>query len=115
MLALLADVVLVAVFAAIGRASHREDVLTGLWTTAWPFLLALALGWLIALAWRAPTAPVRTGLPVWAVTVAGGMILRGASGQGVQVAFVVVAAIVLAVFLVGWRLVRRLVRRARAK
>jgi len=31
------------------------------------------------------------------------MLLRAASGQGVQVAFVIVAAIVLAVFLIGWR------------
>jgi len=109
------DVVLVVVFAAIGRASHDEDALAlaGLWTTAWPFLGGLVIGWAIALAWRAPIAPVRTGLPVWAVTVAGGMILRAASGQGVQVAFVIVAAIVLLVFLVGWRLIARVVGRLR--
>lgn len=107
------DAALVVVFAAIGRASHGEDVLGGLVITAWPFLAALALGWLIALAWRAPDAPVRTGLPVWAVTVAGGMLLRAASGQGVQVAFVVVAAIVLLLFLVGRRAVALLIRRAR--
>lgn len=109
----LLDVVLVVVFAAIGRASHAEDVLGGLATTAWPFVVALALGWLLARAWRAPDAPVRTGLPVWAVTVAGGMLLRGASGQGVQVAFVVVAAIVLLLFLVGRRALAALVRRLR--
>lgn len=109
------DLVLVIAFAAIGRASHDEDALAiaGLWTTAWPFLAGLAIGWTIALAWRAPIAPVRTGLPVWAVTVVGGMILRAASGQGVQVAFVIVAAIVLLVFLVGWRLIARLVGRLR--
>ena len=109
------DLVLVIAFAAIGRASHDEDALAiaGLWTTAWPFLAGLAIGWTIALAWRAPIEPVRTGLPVWAVTVVGGMILRAASGQGVQVAFVIVAAIVLLVFLVGWRLIARLVGRLR--
>ena len=109
------DLVLVIAFAAIGRASPDEDALAiaGLWTTAWPFLAGLAIGWTIALAWRAPIAPVRTGLPVWAVTVVGGMILRAASGQGVQVAFVIVAAIVLLVFLVGWRLIARLVGRLR--
>ena len=83
LLSLAADVVLVVVFAAIGRLSHHEAVLPGLLETAWPFLAGLALGWLISLAWRAPLAPVRTGLPVWALTVAAGMVLRAVSGQGV--------------------------------
>lgn len=107
------DAVLVVVFAAIGRASHDEDALLGLWTTAWTFLLALVIGWAITFAWRAPLAPVRTGLPVWAITVAGGMLLRGVSGQGVQVAFVIVAAVVLLVMLVGWRVIAALILRAR--
>lgn len=111
--AFLLDAVLVVVFATIGRASHSEDVLLGLWTTAWTFLLALVIGWAVTLAWRAPLAPVRTGLPVWAITVAGGMLLRALSGQGVQVAFVIVAAVVLLVMLVGWRLVAALILRSR--
>jgi len=114
LIALAADVVLVVVFAAIGRASHHEAVLPGLLETAWPFLAGLALGWLITLAWRAPLAPVRTGLPVWAMTVAAGMVLRAVSGQGVVAAFVVVASIVLLAFLVGWRALARLVTRRRA-
>lgn len=109
-LAAVVDVVLVIVFAATGRASHAENVLAGLWQTAWPFLAALAFGWAATLAWRAPLAPLRTGLGVWAVTVAGGMLLRWASGQGVQLAFVVVAASVLLVMLVGWRGIAALVR-----
>ncbi|BAJ73018.1 hypothetical protein MTES_0054 [Microbacterium testaceum StLB037] len=116
-LVLLVDVVLVIVFAAIGRATHDGDVLgplgSGLATTAWPFLVALVLGWLIARAWRAPLAPLRTGLIVWAVTVVVGMVLRAVSGQGVAVAFVIVASITLALFLVGWRVVARLASRRR--
>ena len=99
------DVVLVTAFAAIGRASHGEQTFAGLWQTAWPFLTALVAGWLVTLAWRAPAAPVRTGLGVWAVTVVGGMLLRLASGQGIAPAFIIVAATVLLVFLVGWRLI----------
>ena len=113
--ALAADVVLVVLFAAIGRASHAEDPLGGLWITAWPFLAGLAAGWLVTRGWRNPTAPVRTGLGVWAVTVAGGMLLRAASGQGTAVAFIIVAAATLALFLVGWRVVVAVVRRARAR
>lgn len=109
------DGLLVVVFAAVGRASHGESALDGLWVTAWTFLLALVVGWGVAFAWRAPLAPLRTGVPVWAVTVVGGMLLRGASGQGVQVAFVVVAAVVLLLFLVGWRVVVAVARSIRAR
>lgn len=112
-LALALDVVLVVAFAAIGRASHDSDVWTGLWQTAWPFLAGLGLGWLVTLAWRAPMAPVRTGIGVWAVTVAAGMLLRAVSGQGIAVAFIVVAAVTLLIALVGWRVVALVMRRAR--
>ena len=116
-LALLLDIVLVVVFAAIGRATHDGDVLgpfgSGLATTAWPFVAALLIGWLVMRAWRRPTAVVRTGLPVWAITVALGMVLRALSGQGVAVAFIIVATITLAVFLLGWRGLARLAARRR--
>lgn len=103
MLPFLLDALLVVAFAAIGRASHDEHVWSGLWQTAWPFLAALAAGWLVSVAWRAPERPVRTGIPVWAVTVAGGIVLRLVSGQGTAVPFIIVASLTLAVFLIGWR------------
>ncbi len=112
--AFVVDAVLVVLFAATGRLSHSENILAGLWTTAWPFLLALAAGWLVTRAWRAPLAWLRTGLPVWAVTLVGGMVLRALNGQGVAVSFVIVAAIVLFVLLVGWRALAGLVARRRA-
>ncbi|MFJ4038071.1 DUF3054 domain-containing protein [Microbacterium sp. NPDC090007] len=113
------DAVLVTVFAAIGRATHEGDVLgsfgSGLLTTVWPFLVALAVGWLVVRGWRAPLALARTGLPLWAITVTLGMVLRAASGQGTAVAFVVVAAITLAVFLLGWRAIALVVVRSRRR
>ncbi|MFF7681156.1 DUF3054 domain-containing protein [Microbacterium sp. NPDC007973] len=116
-LALLVDAILVTVFAAIGRATHDGDVLgpfgSGLATTVWPFLVALLVGWLVSRAWRGPVALVRTGLPVWAVTVILGMVLRAVSGQGVAMAFVIVAAVTLALFLLGWRGIARLIGRGR--
>lgn len=117
LLALLVDVVFVVVFAGIGRATHDGDVLgpggSGLATTAWPFLAGLLLGWVVSLAWRRPAAPVRTGLPVWAVTLVVGMLLRALSGQGVAAAFIVVAGITLLLFLVGWRGIAALLARRR--
>ncbi|MCR2763489.1 DUF3054 domain-containing protein [Microbacterium sp. zg.B48] len=112
-LSLACDVLLVVAFAAFGRASHESDVFAGLWQTAWPFLAGLALGWLVTLAWRAPSAPVRTGLGVWAATLVGGMLLRTASGQGTALPFIVVAAVTLLVALVGWRVLARIVARRR--
>jgi hypothetical protein len=107
----------VIVFAAIGRATHDGDVLgtwgSGLATTAWPFLVALALGWLACRGWRAPAAPLRTGVPIWLATVVGGMLLRALSGQGTAVPFIVVATLTLLLLLVGWRLVATFVARRR--
>jgi hypothetical protein len=104
---------LIVVFAITGRASHDENPWVGLLTTAWPFLAALAIGWIVTVAWRAPIAPLRTGVGVWAVTLIGGMLLRAASGQGTALPFVVVAAAVLLLALVGWRLIASLVSRRR--
>lgn len=115
-LAFVTDVVLVVVFALIGRASHAEHLtVPGIWQTAWPFLAGLVAGWLVTMAWRAPTALARTGLGVWAVTLVGGMLLRSASGQGTAVAFIIVASITLLVFLVGWRALVALVRWSRRR
>ncbi|RWZ55097.1 DUF3054 domain-containing protein [Labedella populi] len=113
------DVVLVVAFAALGRATHDGDVLgrfgAGLAETTWPFLVALAVGWVVSLAVRRPAAPLRTGVPVWLVTVGGGMLLRVVSGQGAAIAFVIVATITLALLLIGWRLLATLVGRRHAR
>jgi hypothetical protein len=114
-LAFAVDVVLLLIFSAIGRANHGEDVFGGLFVTAWPFLVGLVVGWLISRAWLAPFAPLRTGLPVWAIVVVAGMLLRGVSGQGVDVAFVLVAASFLFLFLVGWRAIVALVALVRRR
>jgi hypothetical protein len=113
--ALAIDGAFVLLFVVIGRATHEEDRLLGALVTYWPFLVGLLLGWLVARGWRAPLALVRTALPVWAVTVAAGMLLRIASDQGAQPSFVVVTSIVLAVFLLGWRLVAALVARRQSR
>lgn len=115
-LAFLIDSIAVILFSAIGRATHGLDPIMGIWETSWTFLLALVVAWGISFAWQDPMAPWRTGLPVWALTVAGAMLLRWMSGQGVDPAFVIVASLILFVLLVGWRLIARviIVRRRRA-
>lgn len=99
----------IVVFAVVGRANHHEGVLgrsgLGLANTVWPFLVGAAVGWVLAKGWKRPCAWRQTGLIVWASTLVGGMLLRVVSGQGVEVTFVIVAALVLAAFLVGWRVI----------
>jgi hypothetical protein len=115
-LAFLADALFVLVFVLIGRASHDENPVLGALVTYWPFFVALVIGWAVARAWKSPLAVLRSGVPIWIVTVAVGMLLRALSGQGVQVSFVIVTSVVLWVFLLGWRAIARLVvarRRAR--
>jgi hypothetical protein len=110
--ALVLDVVATLIFVLVGRGSHNENpTLTGLLVTWWPFLAALALGWIVTAAWHRPFAPVWPGLGLWVITVAGGMLFRFLSGQGTALAFVIVATLVIGVLLVGWRLIAALIRR----
>jgi hypothetical protein len=113
--ALAADVICILVFAIVGRSSHDESTnLTGVLHTAWPFLAGYFVGLLISRGWRAPLArPV--AVTVWVSTVAVGMLLRVLTGAGVQLSFVIVASVVLAAMLLGWRGVFSLVQRARSR
>ena len=110
----LLDAALVLFFAAIGRLSHGES-LAGLGVTYWPFLGGLIVGWLLLRAWRHPRDIVWTGLGIWIATVAGGLLLRLASGQGVQLSFAIVTTIVLGLFLLGWRAIAALLSRLSRK
>jgi Protein of unknown function (DUF3054) len=116
------DIVWVLVFVVIGRASHTKgEALAGIASTAWPFLAGLGAGWLVlfllhpVLPWnRARGArPLRAfgvvpaGVVAWLATVAVGMALRVAFGQGTAVAFIIVALGFLGLFLLGWRLLLR--------
>ena len=112
---LVGDIICVLVFCAVGRRSHDEGLsVTGVATTAWPFLTGTVVGWLASRGWRQPTAVVPTGVSVWLGTVVIGMVLRKASSAGVAASFVVVAASVTALLLLGWRTVVGLALRRRS-
>ncbi|HXZ69438.1 MAG TPA: DUF3054 domain-containing protein [Streptosporangiaceae bacterium] len=105
-LGVLADVLCVLAFVIIGRASHQDgESLAGVTSTAWPFLVGLAVGEAATRAWRQPAALVPTGVGVWLATVALGQLLRAVSGPGTDAAFIAVSAVFLGLFLLGWRLV----------
>ena len=106
--ALVADVIGIIVFVAIGRRNHDEGVApTGVIETAAPFLIALLIGWLIARAWNEPLT-TRTGTIIWVTTVALGMVLRKfVFDDGTATAFVIVATVFTGLVLNGWRLASR--------
>ena len=103
--AFVVDAALVVAFATVGRASHDEAVsLTGILAVAWPFLVALVVGWAAARA-RGGSWPVRVpgSVIVWLVTSVLGLALRVLAGGGFAWSFGLVTLIVLGLFLVGWR------------
>lgn len=104
------DVVLVGLFAVIGRLSHYDTLsVGGWWTTAWPFLAGAALAWVALLVARRPAGALGSGVLVWLGALVGGMVLRQAVGQGTATPFVVVATLVLAALLIGSRFVVRFI------
>lgn len=106
------DVLAVLVFAAIGRNSHGEMVGPfEVFTTASPFLVGLVTGWLVGRAWQAPLRlPAATAVWVGATVV--GLGVRAAFTHRLPLTFVLVAAVSLALLLLGWRAVAyRVVRR----
>lgn len=97
------DVIAVCSFAAIGRRAHEEtNALVGVLQTASPFLVGVALGWLVGRCWRRP-GDMRSWLVVWVCTWTVGMLGRQLTGQGTAPSFMLVAAVVLGVMLGGWR------------
>ncbi|WP_299569956.1 DUF3054 domain-containing protein [uncultured Williamsia sp.] len=119
-LAAVADVVAVLVFVVIGRINHDDGLtITGILSTLWPFLAGTAVGWSVGYVVAhvhtdqigaphfRPERVVPDGVITWICTVAIGMVLRDQFGQGIAVSFIVVASIVLGLFLLGWRGLRR--------
>lgn len=111
--AMAVDVICVLIFAIVGRSNHNEaNDLLGVVRTAWPFLVGGLAGALAGRTWHRPTA-LLSGVATWLGALVIGMLLRLATGAGVQLPFVIVAALVLALLLVGWRAAFGLIQRAR--
>lgn len=107
-LRLLIDLVLVSLFALVGRRSHEEVLsLAGWWTTAWPFLAGVVVGWLLVAALRLSPASLSGGGVVWVSTVGVAMLLRTVTDAGTAAPFVVVATLTTGLLLLGSRLLLR--------
>jgi hypothetical protein len=110
-----ADAVAVLVFTVVGITSHDGSLVAALGRVVWPFALAAAIGWAVARAWRDPARVWPTGVLIWAVTVLGGLALRGLSGGGLAWSFALVTAIFLAITMLGWRGLVTGIRRGQAR
>ena len=107
------DALAVVIFVVIGRHSHHHgESGRGIASTAWPFLAALAIGWLLIAVRRIDGVSITAGVVASITTVALGMVLRVIGGQGTAVAFIVVALVFNGATMLGWRALaaRRLVR-----
>jgi hypothetical protein len=102
-----ADLTAVLLFVVLGRTSHDEGTwLGGVAATAAPFLLGTVVGWLVLLRPAWPLPAVRSGLVVLGSTVVVGVLVRNlVTGRAIPVSFVVVATLVLALLMLGWRAV----------
>ena len=104
----------IVVFAAIGRRNHDESgTVDAVFTTAAPFLIGLGVAWLLLRTWRRPMS-ILNALAMWPILMLVGMIARNTVfDRGTASSFVVVATLFLGASTVGWRVVARLVGRAR--
>jgi len=102
--AYLIDLISVLVFVTIGRHTHKDgNTVSGTFTTLWPFAVGLLIGWLLVSRTHRIATTKTSGLIIALSAVLVGMILRVISGQGIALAFVIVATAFLSFCLVGWR------------
>jgi len=108
------DAIAVLVFVVIGRAVHTGGVTaSGLASTIWPFAAGVVCGWIVTAWLRRSSSALVGGILVWIATVGIGMALRVASGQGTDLAFILVALGFLGATMLGWRVVLGAIRRLR--
>lgn len=109
------DVAAVMLFVVLGRNSHDEGGGIGIvFEIAAPFLIGLAVAWLLSPNLRTRPWSVRAGVDVWLGTVIIGMLLRRLVwDRGTALSFVIVTTIVLGVLIVGWRAIWSITRRRR--
>lgn len=114
--AILTDLVLIFVFAAIGRAQHGESLEIGdLAYTALPFWVGSLIGHVILrFAGKNPRS-LTWGSFLVVATWALGQLGRIMLTEGTDPAFLAVSAAFIALFLLGWRLLLMLVERLRTR
>ena len=98
------DALCVLAFVVLGTRNHDTDTgVSGVLNVAAPFWIAMVLGWFVSHARRNPYA-ISVGTQTWIVTLVIGMMLRNlVFDRGTATSFMLVAAIFLAITMLGWR------------
>ena len=98
------DALCVLAFVVLGTRNHDTDTgVSGVLYVAAPFWIAMVLGWFVSHARRNPYA-ISVGTQTWIVTLVIGMMLRNlVFDRGTATSFMLVAAIFLAITMLGWR------------
>ena len=110
------DVVLIILFAALGRDTHAHGVdPAGVLLTAAPFIAAALAGWALLRLWHRPASLWPHGIVLWLLTAGGGLALRALAGGGTAFSFQLVTFGVLGAFLLLPRLAASLVMRRRSR
>jgi peptidoglycan/LPS O-acetylase OafA/YrhL len=106
LLVIAVDLAMIVVFVLLGRGAHDEGGLVGgTLTIAAPFLIGYAVAAAVLRLDRAPLDLARA-TRVWGLGMALGFLLRGtAFDRGLAPTFVVVALVVTAFLVLGWRMV----------
>lgn len=113
------DTLAIAVFALLARIAHQTDEMplnfTGWLSTLWPFLVGVALAWVIvtfASSRNGKADGQGNGVIIWLITVATGLIIWGIRNQQLpHWSFVIVASVMSALLMLGWRGIARLIKR----
>lgn len=97
------DLVAIAVFALLARMAHQSEDMpfnfTGFLSTLWPFVVGVVMGWIIVREGRGGR-----GVWVWLITVVVGLAIWGVRNQAIpHWSFVIVATVMSALLLLGWR------------
>ncbi|QFQ01613.1 hypothetical protein CUROG_01060 [Corynebacterium urogenitale] len=113
------DLIAIALFGLFARIAHQsEDIplnFMGWLATTWPFWLGVLLAWLLL--WFGAVGnhsghELSAGVPVWVSTVITGLVIWGIINAKLpHWSFVLVAAVMSALLLFGWRSLSSLVRR----
>lgn len=114
--ALVADIVAIAVFALLARLAHQSDDMpfnfAGWLSTLWPFLVGVAVSWILIIAARWDALQLwPTGVATWVVTVVVGLVIWAIrNGDIPHWSFIIVATVMSGVLLLGWRGLAKLKR-----
>lgn len=111
------DVLAIALFALLARMAHQSEDMplnfNGWLSTLWPFLIGVALSWvlILVLKWEGRLL-VPAGVSAWVITVLTGLVIWSIRNEGIpHWSFIMVATIMSGVLMLGWRGVAKVSRK----